>query len=196
MLNKVLLNNKYSNFISDNKSKFIEEVDELKSMIDFSSIKNKSLLVYNKNKRNQLIYLFSIYNSLLKDRILDYTVITGQSLINQHFLSESMRDNNLYDGLHYDDLAFIILSQFDYTSEYLESLIIDLIEFRSNMGKITIVLYDVLDSAKQSYTDLTRKIQAYFVANNFKIVDITTAAPRQISIKKRGRIEWQQLYLI
>lgn len=172
-MNRVLLNDKYKNLIPPNKEKFIDDVNAVKETIDFSNIQDLPILIYSKNKRNALYYTLCMYFSLKKEAILGYSVITGQSLIDQKFMSEENRDMKLSEAVHYSDISFISLSQYDYTNQFLESLIIDLVEFRRNINKITIISYDILDSTKSSYIAFTQKLHAYFIANEFQVIDLS-----------------------
>jgi len=172
MLNKVLLKDKYKDFVLEDKQKFLEETQSIHSKLNLNEISNLPMLIYSQNKRNALYYILSLHYSLKLDRILDYAVITGQTLINQHFTSEDNRDNVLYNNVYYADLTFISLSQYDYSSEYLESQIIDLIEFRTNNKKLTIISYDIMNSGK-NYINLTKKLHSYFLSSRFQIVDMT-----------------------
>lgn len=186
-MNKILLNEKYKNLILPDKGKFIEEVNFIKSKINFNNLQSIPLLVYGENKRHALYYTLCMFFSLKHDRVLDYSIITGQSIITQHFLSETNRDNDLIESINYADITFISLSQFDYTNEYLESLIIDLIEFRKNYNKITIISYDVLNNTKSNYFSLTQKLHSYFSTNNFQILDLleaNTVQLKQVPSKK------------
>jgi hypothetical protein len=188
MLNVLLLNKRYKNFIPENKTNFSEEVNFLKNKIDLKKLSNEPLLIYSQNKRNALYYVLSIFYSLKFDRILDYTVITGQTLINQHFMSEQNRDNALYNSVYYADITFLSLSQYDYTSEYLESQIIDLIEFRRQNKKLTIISYDVMASGQQ-YVTLTKKLHTYFLNSQFQIIDISKKQETPFDIKNKKEKE-------
>lgn len=172
MLNKVLLKDKYKDFVLEDKQKFLEEIQSIHDKLNLHEISNAPMLIYSQNKRNALYYILSLHYSLRLDRILDYAVITGQTLINQHFTSEDNRDNVLYNSVYYADLTFISLSQYDYSSEYLESQIIDLIEFRTNNKKLTVISYDIMNSGK-NYINLTKKLHSYFLSSRFQIVDMT-----------------------
>lgn len=202
MLNKYLLADKYNIFVNkDNKEKFISEVSDIRHNLSLSSLKETPLLIYSKNKRNALYYTLGLHYSLKKQRILDFAVITGQSLINQHFLTEANRDNKLYTAINYADITFISLSQYDYSSEYLESLIIDLVEFRKNNNTLTVISYDILNLSKNAYVSLTNKLHSYFLTNDYQIVELvgnkqsspfdTTQAkaqPKSSAKSKGGRI--------
>lgn len=173
MINKDLLNSKYKDFVSEDKQKFLNELNFIKSKIKIEALRNRPLLIYSQNKRNALYYILSIYYTLKSDKLLNYEVVTGQTLINQHFATANDKDYNLHERIYYTDLTFINLSQYDYTSEYLETQIIDLVEFRKRNKKMTIISYDVMNSG-QNYINLTKKLHAYFAANEYQIVDITS----------------------
>lgn len=171
MLNKNILNNKYKQLISLNTKKFIEDVNMVKSRLALDELDKRPLLIYSKNLRNPVYYVLCMYNSLKEDRILDYQVITGQTFINQHFMSEDQRDNQLFNSVYYSDIAFISLSEFDYTSDYLENLLIDLVEFRQNRGSMTVISYDIIGSSN-NYSALTKKLHSYFSASGYQIRDL------------------------
>jgi len=193
-MNKDILINKYKDLVSFNKNDFINDVNFFKNKLNLNSFTTAPVLIYNRNKRNALYYTLCIYYSLKDNRILDYSVITGQTLINQHFMTEESRDPNVYNAAFYSDITFISLSQFDYTSEYLENLIIDLVEFRNINKKITVISYDILDLNKVNYIALTKKLHSYFSANRYTIVDLenisekTATSQSNKQIKKSGRI--------
>jgi len=172
MLNKETLKNKYKDLVLENKEKFLEETKFIYSKLNLKALSEAPLLIYSQNKRNALYYILSINYSLKRERILDYAVITGQTLINQHFMKDENRDNQLYQNVLYSDITFLSLSQYDYTNEYLESQIIDLIEFRKMNKKLTIISYDIMNSG-QNYIHLTKKLHAYFLSSQFQIVDLT-----------------------
>lgn len=184
MLNIHLLNDKYKNLIPQNDiDNFIIETHKLKQRLNFNLINElKPLLIYNRNQRNQLYYLLSVNYSLQLDKILNYTVITGQTFTRQHFANDE-KDKELYDNTYYDDLVFISLSQSDYTSEYMENLIIDLVEFRARNNKITVITYDLLSST--NYQTQTRKLSEYFAANKYTIMDLSIGQPTTKSTVKQ-----------
>jgi len=193
-LNKDILINKYKDLIPVYEDDFVSDVNLFKSKLNSDSLNNRPVLIYNRNKRNALYYTLCLYYSLKNEHVLDYTVIAGQTLINQHFMTEENRDEKIYNAAFYSDITFISLSQFDYSSEFLESLIIELIEFRNTNKKLTIISYDILDSDKSNYISLTRKLHAYFLANKYNIIELENiihdAKERQQinTTKKRGRI--------
>lgn len=172
MLNKDSLKAKYKDFVLEDKEKFIEETKFIHSKLNLKALHESPLLIYSQNRRNALYYILSLHYSLKKERILDYAVITGQTLINQHFMKDENRDTQLYNNVFYADLTFISLSQYDYTNEYLESQIIDLIEFRNMNKKLTVISYDIMNSG-QNYIHLTKKLHTYFLSSQFQIVDLT-----------------------
>jgi hypothetical protein len=173
MINKDMLAKKYKDFVSEDKQKFIEQLNFIKSKINVEALQNRPLLIYSQNKRNALYYVLAIYYSLKNEKLLNYEVVTGQTLINQHFATSTDKDHELHERVYYTDLTFINLSQYDYSSEYLESQIIDLVEFRNRQKKLTIISYDVMNSG-QNYINLTKKLHAYFVSNEYQIADLTS----------------------
>jgi hypothetical protein len=185
LLTKHILTNKYKNLVLDNKEKFLKDIAYIKSLLLFDNISFNPLLIYSNNKRNALYYVLSMFFSLKKDRVLDYAVITGQTLIDQHFASEKQRDHELYNAIYYSDISFISLSQYDYTGEFLESQLINLIEFRQQRKKITVVSYDVMDSLR-SYAGLTKKLHSYFASNEFQIIDITSGSATTEKVKSEA----------
>ena len=165
------LKSTYKDFILNDKELFLNEINYIKSKINLENLSNNPILVYSQNKRNALYYVLGMFLSLKSERILNYAVITGQTLINQHFMTEANRDNELYNRIFYTDITFVSLSQYDYTNEYLESQIIDLIEFRKINKKMTIVSFDITNSG-QSYINMTKKLHNYFSASGHQIIDI------------------------
>lgn len=167
-----MLADKYSRLINTTAEAFREEATKIRNAKQINNINfpiNKPVLVYNKGNKNVLYYLLGIHYSLQKDRVLDYVITTGQNFINQHFLTEDNKDLELHDKLYYADIAYITLTQFDYTSEYLESLIIDLVETRTTRGLNTVVYYDVLDT--KNYLNTTSKLYNYF-NSMYKTLDL------------------------
>lgn len=171
MLSKELIKEKFKDFIPEDKEKFKRELAEMKDKINLAKLNTKPLLVYSQNKRNALYYILSVFYSLKNEKLLNYVISTGQTLINQHFATSAERDQAFYHEIYYSDILFLSLSQYDYTSEYLESLIIDLVEFRKEAKRLTIISYDVMSSGQQ-YVNLTKKLHAYFVSNEFQIIDL------------------------
>jgi hypothetical protein len=185
-MQKDLLIQKYKDFILEDKDKFKNELEFIYNKIQFKNLNNSPLLIYSQNKRNALYYILSMHYALKKDRLLNYAVVTGQTLNNQHFATAQTKDAELHERVYYSDITFVSLSQYDYTNEYLESQIIDLIEFRKANGKMTIISYDVMTST-QNYITLTKKLHAYFLNNEFQIVDITSNRPGAVFDKQSGQ---------
>jgi len=173
MLNTKLLANKYKSLIQKNKKDFITELSFIKENINFNKLLDKPILCYSQNRRNALYYLLAYYFSLKRNKVLTYVVITGQSFIDQHFMNEK-KDNELLAKVNYSDILFISLSEFDYTNQYLEALLINLVQSRTDKNLITIISYDVLNSGKSSYLSYTKNLNAYFVSNKFQIIDIVS----------------------
>jgi len=182
-MNKIKLSRKYKNLVGSNVTKFIADGNYVKARLKLQELKEEPLLIYSDNRRNAIYYIACVHHCLRLNRLLDYVVVTGQTLINQHFMSEDTRDNELWGKLYYTDIAFISLSQFDYTSEYLESLIIDLIEFRKNNHKVTIISYDTMSVKGASYNHQTKRLQLYFNGNQYPIIDLhnTKAASKRLA---------------
>lgn len=171
MLNKFILADKFKPLITGPRDKFVKKADQVRSIIFNNNLSDvKAILLYGSDTREPVYYVFGIYYSLLKDRVLDYAITTGQHFINQHFLTEATRDLDLYGKIYSSDLLFISLSQFDYTSDYLESLLIDLVDTRSTNNKITIIHYDILDT--KNYMHTTKKLSDYFLSNHI-VIDLT-----------------------
>lgn len=175
---KLLINTPTDMFLSE-----ANKVKESKKINIISFPLGKPVLVYNKGNKNVIFYLLGLHYSLHKGKVLDYVITTGQNFINQHFLTEQNRDIELHNKLQYSDIAFIALTQFDYTSEYLESLIIDLAETRAIRGLETIVYYDVLDT--KNYLNTTSKLYNYFNASH-KTNDLTTTVKSAVTSKRTG----------
>lgn len=169
-MNLDLVKDKYKAFVSKDKDKFIEELSLIKKHDKSFTNNDMPVLIYSKNHRNALYYFLCVKYSLEADRILDYAVTTGQTYIDQHFMNDD-KDKSLYDSLRYSDISFISLSQFDYTNQYLENLLIELVEFRKAQGRITIISFDIIDSF--TYEKTTAKLYNYFVSNNYPIINMT-----------------------
>lgn len=171
MLNKIILADKFSKLIVGPKDKFVEKVGQIRDVICRNKIDDtRSVLLFGTDNRESIYYTFGVYYSLLAQRVLDYAVTTGQHFINQHFLSEENKDLELYRKIYSSDILFISLSQYDYTSDYLESLLIDLVDTRSINKKPTIIYYDTLSN--KNYITTTKKLSDYFIANHL-VIDLT-----------------------
>ena len=161
---------KYSNLIEDNPS-FLGIVDEVKSKIDFSKLSATSpLLVYSRNNKNAIYFVLCTYLSFMSDKLLDYVITTGQIYVDHHFMT-SDKNFFLYYNIQHSDITIIALSQFDYTSEYLESLLIDLVENRKLRNKLTIIYYDTIDN---NYSKQTKKLHDFFNNNNYTVLNMTS----------------------
>lgn len=171
MLNKGILNETYKNLISYKKEKFSEDIKYLKNRMNFKSLESLPLLIYSKNKRNALYYILCNYFSLKNGRVLTYSIITGQSLLDQHFASNENKDYEVLDGVLYSDISFISINQYDYINEYLEAQIINIIESRNQSGRLTIITIDVLEPDKP-YSGIAKKLKNYFVTNSFQVLDL------------------------
>lgn len=173
-INLVTLKSKYKDLIpsSANQEVFLKDLQDLKTKLGPLLSNHKNAFIISKNKRNALFYYLCLYYSLVENKILDKTVITGQTYIDQHFMNEE-KDKTLYEEVRYNDIAFVSLSQYDYTNQYLENLIIELIEFRNNNNKITIISYDVVDLTNTQYLNQIAKLTTYFNNNKFPIINLT-----------------------
>lgn len=174
MINKNLFNERYEAFIPKGDTQtFIKDLDKIKTSLNFELINTlKPLLIYSINKRNEIYYLLGFNYSLQKRKVLNYTVITGATFTRQHF-ADADKDMELHDNIYYGDLLFISLSQNDYMSEYMENLLIDLIEFRNNRNKLTVITYDVVNSAKNHIVQ-TKKLNDHFASSKYSIIDTIT----------------------
>jgi hypothetical protein len=177
MLNKETLINTYKNLISYDKTKFSEDTQLIKQKINFKALEAAPLLVYSRNKRNALYYVLCMFYSLKQGKVLTHSVITGQTLIDQHFASNENKDYKLLDDVFHNDISFISLNQYDYVNEYLEVQLINLIESRNQHNKITIVSIDVFELDKP-YLNTAKKLSNYFAANNFKTIDLVNVTSK------------------
>lgn len=158
MVNLETLKSKIESLVPTNKEKFKEELKQIHSqLVKIEPPLNKPLLVHTAINKNAIFYMLITYYSLVAKKILDFTITTGQNFITQHFMDNADKDKEFNSKLYYTDLLFITVSQLDYTSEYLESLIIDLIETRTLNNKTTIIVYDSVGA-----TSKLQKLSAYF----------------------------------
>lgn len=164
------LSNKYTALVSGDKFKFLEELKLAKSLLDPHAIAYAPALIYSSGIRNAICYYLGTYFSLKMNEILDYVVITGRQFVDQIFLPSDIRDHQLVDRVFNTGITFIILSQFDYNNQFLESTLIDLIESRTLDKKATIILYEITDS--KTAHSLTKKIEDYFIANKLTIINL------------------------
>lgn len=143
MVSIALLKDKYNKLIENPKEDFIKQVDYIYKEFDRTNKDiSKPLLVYGSNNRNACVYALGVNYSLKIGKALDYVIVSAPHFINQHFLSEEHRDMELYHKMYYTDLLVLTLSQFDYKNQYLESMLIDLVETRYSEGRATIVYFD------------------------------------------------------
>lgn len=184
MISKEMLYSRYKPLVTHEG--FFKDIEGLP--VDLGVINfNNPVLIYNNSKRNVLIYLLLVYLSVKNNRLMDYAVITGQSLINQHFADIGDKDKDLFEKLYYTDVAFISLSEYDYTSEYLESLIIELINFRKNANRVTIVIYDILGN--QVNKKKVENLGKFFKTSEFGIIDITKVTKRATVVKEPQKVD-------
>ena len=184
MISKEMLYSRYKPLVTHEG--FFKDIEGLS--VDLGVINfNNPVLIYSNSKRNVLIYLLLVYLSVKNNRLMDYVVITGQSLINQHFADIGNKDKDLFEKLYYTDVAFISLSEYDYTSEYLESLIIELINFRKNANRVTIVIYDILGN--QVNKKKVENLEKFFKTSEFGIIDITKVTKRATVVKEPQKVD-------
>lgn len=184
MISKEMLYSRYKPLVTHEG--FFKDIEGLS--VDLGDINfNNPVLIYSNSKRNVLIYLLLVYLSVKNNRLMDYAVITGQSLINQHFADIGDKDKDLFEKLYYTDVAFISLSEYDYTSEYLESLIIELINFRKNANRVTIVIYDILGN--QVNKKKVENLGKFFKTSEFGIIDITKVTKRATVVKEPQKVD-------
>lgn len=184
MISKEMLYSRYKPLVTHEG--FFKDIEGLS--VDLGVINfNNPVLIYSNSKRNVLIYLLLVYLSVKNNRLMDYAVITGQSLINQHFADIGDKDKDLFEKLYYTDVAFISLSEYDYTSEYLESLIVELINFRKNANRVTIVIYDILGN--QVNKKKVENLEKFFKTSEFGIIDITKVTKRATVVKEPQKVD-------
>lgn len=191
MLSKELLNNKYSKFLptTDKEPEFIKGLEQIKKSINLQNLNQciKPLLVYSNVNQNPLFYLLAVNYSLQQDRVLDYVSVRAQTFVRQHF-ADKERDTELYDSIYYTDLLFITLTQADYTSEYMESLIHDLVEFRHNRNTYTVVCYEVIDKTDKTYLGQTKNLRQIFGNRGYGIIDLIQDITTQHSVVKGNKV--------
>ena len=170
-MNKNILNEKYKSLISYDKVMFVKDLNFIRANIKFESLGKEPLLIFSRNKRDALSYALCVYNALKQERLLDYKVITARSIADQSFMSEERRDAELQSAIYYADILFITMNNYDYTTEFIDVLTMDLIEFRKNAHRITVVLYDTTESIKAIGAPIQR-VLTYFKVNNFRIIDL------------------------
>lgn len=146
MLNKDILNDKYSIFLPNgNKEAFIKECNDLKAKLDFKVInQNYPVLLYMSTGRRAISYLMSVNYSLQANKILDFEVISGQTFNKNHFAIEKERDSELIDSIYHTPLLFLTLTETDVSYQYLMEQLIDMIDFRYRNGRKTVVMYNII----------------------------------------------------
>lgn len=176
MINAIRLSDALKKLVYDDKELFKKEVSAVSSELITEDLKPGPLFIYTRNRRNAIYYVLLSYLSVKADRILEFSAISGQNLITQYFLSEEAKDKELYSALYYSDIAFIYLSQYDYTNEFLENLVMSLIDFRNNQNKTTVVIFDIQSEPAVNTATMAKKLYTYFKSNDYKIADITKQA--------------------
>lgn len=180
MISKELLKYKYGKLIEQPIEEFIKEATFIQTQFKDTNLNvDRPLLIYGNNNRNACVYSLGVNYSILNKKVLDYTIITAPHFINQHFLSEEHRDMELYQNMYYTDLLFITISQLDYKHQYLESLLIDLIETRLTSNKLTHIYFETNGSKKNNASYMTL---FNYLTNKQLALDITaTTKPSSFS---------------
>ena len=191
MINKEILKNKYKRLVSSDRDKFLAELKIIKEKTDFMSLSDKPLLIYSRGKREAIHYLFMITKSLKKERILDYTSVSGQTIFSQHFKSQQegskIQDTDkVSNDIYYSDITFINLSQFDYVSDFVHSLIIEVIDFRDMINKQTVIHIDLFDKNAEQMA-IAKKIESYFRSRDYTILDLSKGdIVKEKRVSKKG----------
>jgi len=193
MLNANRLSEALRKLVYDNKEQFKTELASVTEDLDLDVVKQGPLMIYTRNRRNAIYYAITAYLSIKADKILEFASISGQNLISQYFLTEETRDKELWDSIYYDDITFIYLSQYDYTNDFLENLIMSLIDFRTQMKKATVVLFDIQSEPATNTATMAKKLYTYFKSNGYNTIDITkkviaqpSTASKPIRVVKKG----------
>lgn len=175
MISKALINDKYNTLLpqAEQEKQFLAELKHLKQTLNLSQLKlgHKPLLVYTNKPLDPLHYLLCVTYSLQESKVLDYLSVRAQTFIRQHF-ADVDRDQSLYDEIYYTDILFVVLTQADYTSEYLETLLQDLVDFRRRRQTYTILIYEDINESQTSQTSHTVKLKNFFNRNSFPVVDL------------------------
>lgn len=167
-INKETLAKKLEQLVPTDKEQFKLDLERLKAiLVEAKPSYKKPLLIHSTMSKSAVFYMIVTYFSLQAGKILDYVITTGQNIITQHFLDNENKDMDFNSKLYYDDILFISISQIDYTSDYLESLIVDLIETRQFNGKATVIVYDLMEMP--AYLS---KLSNYFNSNDSLIIKI------------------------
>lgn len=172
MISKDILTNKYGKLIENmDYNVLMTELNQIKPMLDMGILSRQiPILIYTQVNRNALYYLLGVTYSLIRDKVLDYEVVSGQTFIREHF-ADSDRDQVLYSSIYYTELLFLSLTQADYTSEYMETLIQDLVEFRARAGRLTIISYGITPS-NNTYIVQTKKLREFMDSNNYGVLTL------------------------
>jgi hypothetical protein len=171
-MNKNMLNKKYKDIISYDKEQFVRDVNKAKAGLNLNDLGEAPLLVYTDNKRQAIFYTLCMYHALRTQRILDYSIQSGRFIVDQAFKTVENRDMKMYDEAYYNDILFITLTQYDLTNDYINSILLDLVEFRTNQHKVTVVLYDIMDMQAAPYRKATAPFLAYFNSREYNIRDL------------------------
>lgn len=183
-MNKLILADKYSKLVGFDKERFKSDVKEVTNKLNKVNVPDISM-IYSKGKRDAIFYSICIRLALRSNRLLDYTVVTGQTFMNQHFLNGE-RDMELYDSVMYGDITFISLSQADYTGEFLESLLIDLVEFRKGLQKPTFIIYDTIDD---DYMIRTKKLKEHFDNSYYGSINLNSISVFDTQTSKKPELD-------
>lgn len=182
-LNKQTLAHKLETLVPTNKERFKADSEAIRQvLIKEKPEYRKPLLIHSTAPKPAVFYMITIYFSLQQNKILDYLITTGQNIITQHFLDNENRDMSYYSRLYHDDILFITISRADYTSDYLESLIVDLVETRSYSGKSTVVIYDSQDMA-----NFLQKLFSYFKSIESNTLQLTSSTTKVVDDNTKGK---------
>ena len=142
----------------------------LKDTIDISKLgKRPTIIQADSSFRDSICYFMSVLLSNQEGRTLDIAAATARNLFNQHFLKDAERDINQYNKMYYSDLSFVFTSQHDFSTEIMESIIIDFLEFRHVEKNYTVIIYDHPDLRKNRFQS---KLEEYFKSYNYNIINL------------------------
>jgi hypothetical protein len=164
------LKDKYKSLVYSDKEKFLEELKFVRDSADFTKIPAEPILIYSVGKKRAFYYALCFHFSLLKKKVLDYSLITSRQYLDQHFLDRADRDS-LYKEALSTELSFISLSANDNTNDYMEQLLIDLVENRFYKNDVTVIFIDMSEGAIE-----VKKLDRYFRNNSFAVLDLTKKA--------------------
>lgn len=188
-MNIDIFKSKYNKLVPEtSKEDFLRDIEAIKEELSTKVVNYKvPLLIYADNRRNAIFYMTALVASISANRVMDYTIVTGQTISREHF-ANSAKDLELEALIYNNDILFISLSQFDYTSQYVESLIIDIIEYRKDRGLITIIHYDIIGSA--DFLTTTNILHTFFKGNGYQVVTLrsTPVASKVKASTRKGRI--------